>query len=363
MKFEITPREEWGLGDASIPLGIAGPCSAESEEQVMETAQALQHKNVHVFRAGIWKPRTRPGTFEGIGVPGLKWLQRVKDELGIPVATEVASAEHVKLALAFDVDVLWIGARTSVNPFAVQEIADALKGTDKVVLVKNPINPDLELWIGAMERLNKVGITKLGAIHRGFSSYEKSKYRNAPQWQIPIELRRRHPEIPIICDPSHIGGRRDMILPVSQMALNMEFDGLMIETHRSPEDAWSDAAQQVTPERMIEITEQLELRRHEIKESEALHKLEQLRSQIDDIDHQIIQVMAERMRVAQHIGEVKRDKNVAILQSNRWEELLDRNVADGLSVDLSEKFIRSIYAAIHDESINKQNNLMNFKVK
>ena len=358
MKFDILPIEEWGLGNKNVPLGIFGPCSAETEEQVMETARDLVHRNVHVFRAGVWKPRTRPGTFEGVGEIGLKWLERVKKETGMKVATEVASVEHAKIALNYDIDVLWIGARSTANPFSVQEIAEVLSGSDRVVLVKNPMNPDLDLWMGALERFNKCGIRKLGAIHRGFTPYVKTKYRNIPQWQVPIELKHRHPELPIICDPSHIGGNRDLILPLAQTALNLEFDGLMIESHCNPGTAWSDASQQVTPARAKEITEVLELRQSEAK-GEAARQLAKLRLEIDELDSQLITLLGARMKIAEQIGEVKKSNNTAILQSNRWYEVLKKGVVEGQAQGLSEEFITTILETIHQESIEHQNRVMN----
>jgi chorismate mutase len=359
--MEIVKLNEWGIKNDQIPLGIVGPCSAETEEQVMATAKDLIHKNVHVFRAGVWKPRTKPGSFEGVGEPGLKWLQKVKKEYGIKVGTEVATEQHVKLAIEHGIDMLWIGARTTVNPFAVQEIADAIKkydGLDIPVLIKNPINPDLELWIGAFERLNKVGVKKLGAIHRGFSTYEKINYRNVPKWQIPIEFKRRLPNIPMICDPSHIGGKRDLIYDISQTALNLEFDGLMIESHVDPDNAWSDASQQVTPINAVQITEKLHLRNHAAENSKVTNKIEALRKQIDELDHRIIAMLAQRMDVAKQIGETKKESNVAILQVDRWSELVSDRKKQGESEGLSDEFVTKVLEAIHQESINNQNKLM-----
>ncbi|MCK5781544.1 MAG: bifunctional 3-deoxy-7-phosphoheptulonate synthase/chorismate mutase type II [Flavobacteriales bacterium] len=359
--MDIIALNDWGIKDDNLPLGIVGPCSAETEEQMMATAKDLVHKNVHVFRAGVWKPRTKPGTFEGVGEPGLKWLNKVRDTYGLKVGTEVANDEHVRLALEYDIDVLWIGARTSVNPFAIQEIADALKkygGLDKPVLVKNPINPDLELWIGALERFAAVGVKKLGAIHRGFSTYEKIQYRNIPKWQIPIEFKRRLPEVPMICDPSHIGGKRDLIYDISQTALNLEFDGLMIESHENPDEAWSDASQQVKPARAIEITELLHMRNHKVENSAASNKIDALRKQIDELDHQLIAMLSQRMDVAKQIGEVKKESNVAVLQASRWDDIVHDRKNMGKDKGLSEEFIRRVFEAIHQESINKQDKLM-----
>jgi len=359
--MEIIDLKNWGLVNGDIPLGIVGPCSAETEEQVMETAKDLIHKNVHVFRAGIWKPRTKPGSFEGVGEPGLKWLRKVRDTYGLKVGTEVATDEHVRLALENEMDLLWVGARTTVNPFAVQEIADALKkygGLDVPVLVKNPINPDLELWIGALERLNAVGVKKLGAIHRGFSTYEKIKYRNVPKWQIPIEFKRRLPNVPMICDPSHISGRRDLIFDISQTALNLEFNGLMIESHCSPDDAWSDASQQVTPKKAVEITEELHLRNHAADNSQTQRKINALRKQIDELDHRIIAMIAQRMDVAKEIGKTKKESNVAVLQVERWEEIIKDRHDMAISKGLSDEFTKKLFEAVHQESINNQDELM-----
>ncbi len=295
------------------PLVIAGPCSAESEEQVLKIAHQLKNTDATVFRAGIWKPRTRPGGFEGHGVKALPWIQKVKEQTGMLTTVEVGNAEHAKLALEFGIDILWIGARTTVNPFVVQEIADAIKGSDKIVLIKNPINPDYALWMGAVERFYKAGITKLGVIHRGFSSYEKDKYRNKPKWQIPIDLKRDYPNLPIICDPSHIAGRRDLIFEVSQTALDLNFDGLMIETHCTPDEAWSDAAQQITPDTLVQITKDLRIRKPEFGDINYIDKLTEFRTQINFLDNQLIELLSERMRVADKIGEVKKEKNVAVL--------------------------------------------------
>ncbi|MFT7250792.1 MAG: chorismate mutase [Flavobacterium sp.] len=341
------------------PLVIAGPCSAETEEQVLKIAHELKNSDVSIFRAGIWKPRTRPGGFEGVGEIGLKWLQKAKAETGLLMATEVANATHVKLALAHDIDVLWIGARTTVNPFAVQEIADALEGTDKIVLVKNPVNPDLALWIGGVERLYKANIKKLGVIHRGFSTYEKTKYRNIPEWQIPIDLQNRFPDLPLICDPSHITGKRDMIQEVSQQALDMNFDGLIIETHIDPDNAWSDAAQQVTPTTLKQIFEDLKVRKETFSGSEYLSKMNGLRSQIDEFDAKLLEVLGSRMKVADKIGLLKKDNNVAILQNKRWNEILGKMILEGEGKGLSNDFVMHLFKAIHQESINHQEKVVN----
>lgn len=336
------------------PLVIAGPCSAETEEQVLAVAHALKNSDVTIFRAGIWKPRTRPGGFEGVGEIGLKWLQKAKEETGLLVAVEVANAQHVKLALQYDVDVLWIGARTTVNPFAVQEIADALKNSNKIVLLKNPVNPDLSLWIGGIERLQKAGIQKLGVIHRGFSTYEKTKYRNNPEWQIPIELHSKFPNLPLICDPSHITGKRNMIQEVSQQALDLSYDGLMIETHCNPDTAWSDAAQQITPEVLKQLFVDLKVRKVFDETTDFNSRLKNLRTQIDELDSKLITILANRMQIADAIGQVKKEKNVAVLQSNRWNEVLRRMIAEGEVKGLSEEFILKLCKAIHQESIVHQ---------
>jgi chorismate mutase len=341
------------------PLVIAGPCSAETEEQVLKIARELKDSDATIYRAGIWKPRTRPGGFEGVGAIGLKWLQKAKAETGLLMATEVANAAHVKLALEHDIDVLWIGARTTVNPFAVQEIADALQNTDKIVLVKNPVNPDLALWLGGVERLYNAGIKKLGVIHRGFSTYEKTKYRNNPEWQLAIELQNKFPDLPLICDPSHITGRRDMIQQVSQQALDLNYDGLIIETHTDPDNAWSDAAQQVTPTRLKEICKNLKVRNETDAADDYNRNMEKLRVNIDEFDAKIIEILAKRMKVADQIGALKKEKNVAVLQNRRWQEILDRMKNEGTEKGLSEDFVESIFKAIHQESIVHQERIIN----
>lgn len=346
---------QW-LDDLNLerPLVIAGPCSAETEDQVLAVARALKDSPVSIFRAGIWKPRTRPGGFEGVGAIGLKWLQKAKAETGLMLAVEVANATHVKLAIEHGIDVLWIGARTTVNPFAVQEIADAVEGTDKIVLVKNPVNPDLALWLGGVERLYNAGIRKLGVVHRGFSTYDKTKYRNIPEWQIAIELQSRFPNLPLICDPSHITGRRDMIAQVSQQALDLNYDGLMIETHPDPEKAWSDAAQQVTPNALKDILSELVVRKSTDLDDSFIKELEKLRLQIDEYDSKIIDVLGKRMRIADRIGELKQQHNVAILQTERWRQILEKMIGEGQSENLGEEFILRLFKAIHEESITHQ---------
>ncbi|MFT6799217.1 MAG: chorismate mutase [Nonlabens sp.] len=341
------------------PIVIAGPCSAETEDQVLKIAHELKDTDVTYLRAGIWKPRTRPGNFEGVGAMGLKWLQKAKAETGLLTATEVANRAHVELALEHDIDLLWIGARSTVSPFIVQEIADALQGTDKVVLVKNPVNPDLALWIGAVERLHTANIKKLGVIHRGFSTYDKSKYRNNPEWQIAVDFQTRYPDIPLICDPSHITGKRDMILEVSQTALDLNFDGLMIETHYDPDNAWSDAAQQVTPTALMQIFKDLRIRKEQDDEAGYQSKLGVLRAQIDVIDNSIIETLGKRMKTADAIGALKKERNVAILQSKRWNEILGKMILDGQEHGLSEEFILRVFKAVHQESIIHQEKVIN----
>ncbi|MBO0331532.1 MULTISPECIES: bifunctional 3-deoxy-7-phosphoheptulonate synthase/chorismate mutase type II [Flavobacteriaceae] len=341
------------------PLVVAGPCSAETEDQVLKIAHDLKDTDVSYYRAGIWKPRTRPGNFEGVGAIGLKWLQKVKEETGLKTATEVANRTHVDLALEHDVDLLWIGARSTVSPFIVQEIADALEGTDKIVLVKNPVNPDLSLWLGAVERLHSANIEKLGVIHRGFSTYEKTKYRNIPEWQLAIELQTKFPDLPIINDPSHITGKRDMIFDVSQTALDLNFDGLMIETHYDPDNAWSDAAQQVTPKTLVQIMKDLRIRKETDEEAEYKNNLSNLRAQIDVLDNQLIDLLGKRMKVSDGIGELKKQKNVAVLQSNRWNAILGNMILEGEQRGLSEEFVLKMFKAIHQESINHQEKIIN----
>ena len=341
------------------PLVIAGPCSAETEGQVLKIAHELKNSDVSIFRAGIWKPRTRPGGFEGVGAIGLKWLQRAKKETGLLMAIEVATAAHVKLALEHDIDVLWIGARTTVNPFAVQEIADALQNTDKIVLVKNPVNPDLALWIGGVERLYNAGIKKLGIIHRGFSTYEKTKYRNNPEWQIAIDFQHKFPDLPLIIDPSHITGKRDMIFQVTQEALDLNYDGMIIETHIDPDNAWSDAAQQITPTQLKQMFLDLTIRKVTDDADDYQQRLNKLRSKIDEFDAKLLDVIGKRMIVAQNIGALKKEKNVAVLQNKRWNEVLDRMIQDGEQKGLSEEFIIQFFKAIHQESISHQEKIFN----
>jgi len=341
------------------PLVIAGPCSAETEEQVLKIAHELKDTDVNYFRAGIWKPRTRPGGFEGVGALGLKWLQKVREETGLKTATEVANKDHIKLALEYDVELLWIGARSTVSPFIIQEIADELKGTDKIVLIKNPVNLDLALWLGAVERLYNAGIKNLGVIHRGFSTYEKTKYRNIPEWQLAIELQQRFPDLPIINDPSHITGKRDMVHEVCQTALDLNFDGLMIETHHDPENAWSDAPQQVTPASLIKMMKDLKVRKQNDPEQAFNNEIGTLRSQIDVIDEQLLESLGKRMKISDAIGQLKEAHNVSVLQSSRWNEILGRMILEGEKRGLSEEFVLKLFKAIHQESINHQEKIVN----
>ena len=359
--MENKPQMREWLNDFGLshPLVIGGPCSAETEEQVLKIAHELKDTDVTVLRAGIWKPRTRPGMFEGVGAIGLKWLQKAKSETGLLTATEVANAVHVKLALEHDVDILWIGARSTVSPFIMQEIADALEGTDKIVLVKNPVNPDLALWLGGVERLYTANIKKLGLIHRGFSSYEKSKYRNNPEWQIAVEAQNKFPDLPMICDPSHIAGKRDLIFDICQTALDLNFDGLMVESHWDPDNAWSDAAQQVTPTVLVQIMKDLKIRKESNEEEAYNIALNTLRAQIDIADQTILDTLGKRMKVAEDIGTLKKSKNVAVLQNKRWNEILGKMILEGQDRNLSEEFILKIFKAIHQESINHQEEVVN----
>lgn len=342
------------------PLIISGPCSAETEEQVIETCTRLAKTGkVDMLRAGIWKPRTKPGSFEGVGTIGLTWLMHAKKLTGLPTTVEVATAKHVEDALHFGVDVLWIGARTTVNPFSVQEVADALRGVDTTVWIKNPINPDLELWQGAVERIAKAGIKRIALIHRGFSNYGNTEFRNAPMWHIPIELKRRLPELPIICDPSHICGRRDILQEIAQKAIDLDYDGLMLESHLDPDHAWSDARQQVTPERLGEILGSIVWRHESTDKKEFLTALEKFRQQINHIDDEILQLLGNRMKIAEEIGKYKKENNITILQTNRWNEILEKAVKKGEKLGLTKDFILKYLDAVHLESINRQNRVMN----
>lgn len=342
------------------PLIISGPCSAETEEQVLTTAQRLAATGkVNVLRAGIWKPRTRPGSFEGIGTKGLVWLQQAKKLTGLPITVEVATGKQVEDALHFDVDILWLGARTTVNPFSVQEVADALRGVHVPVLIKNPINPDLELWTGAVERVAKVGVKDIGLIHRGFSSYGNTEYRNAPMWHLAIEMKRRNPELLMINDPSHICGRRDILQEVAQKAIDLDYDGLMIESHVDPENAWSDAKQQVTPEKLAEILDSIIWRREDVASEEFHQALEKLRHQINHLDDELMQILSQRMKVAEKIAVYKKENNITILQTNRWNEILNRACQRAEKLGLSKEFITKYFDAVHMESISHQTKIFN----
>lgn len=336
------------------PLVIAGPCSAETEEQVLKIAHQLKETDTTVLRAGIWKPRTRPGNFEGVGTIGLKWLQKAKKETGLLTTTEVANAHHVEEALKHDIDILWVGARTTVSPFIVQELADALKGTDKPVLIKNPVNPDLALWLGAVERIYKADIKNIGVIHRGFSIYEKTAYRNNPEWQLAIELQNRFPDLPLILDPSHIAGNRKLIFDLCQTALDLNYDGFMVETHYDPDNAWSDAAQQITPKTLDQITQDLRIRKETDKSKEYKNQLNTLRTQIDIADHQLIDILSKRMEISDSIGRLKKENNVAVLQTKRWNEILGKMILQGDAKGLGEEFVLKVFKAIHLESITHQ---------
>ncbi|MCL7987775.1 chorismate mutase [Sphingobacterium sp. lm-10] len=359
--LDILPLSSW-IDTGDKPLVIAGPCSAETEEQVVSTAHLLANTGkVHVLRAGIWKPRTRPGEFEGIGSIGLEWLKRAKEETGLPTATEVATAKHVEEALAAGVDVLWIGARSTANPFTVQEIADALKGVDVPVIVKNPVNPDLSLWIGALERVNRAGIKKLAAIHRGFSSFEKTAFRNEPMWDIAIQLKTIAPELPIINDPSHICGNRELLPYISQKALDMDMQGLIIESHIDPSVAWTDAKQQLTPAALSDMLSNIAVRQAESNNPAFEDKLSELRQNIDKLDNDIIKMIGDRMKIAEQIGEYKRDNNVTILQVNRWDEIVQKRVQLAKALNIGEEFAVKYLELLHNESIRKQNEVMNSK--
>lgn len=358
-KLEIVPLYDWGMFTEPRPSVIAGPCSAETQEQVMETAEALRQMGINVYRAGIWKPRTHPGSFEGVGALGLKWMQKAKKEYGLRIATEVASEKHVFECLKYGVDLVWLGARTTANPFLVQEIADALKDTDIPVLVKNPVNPDMDLWIGALERLNRAGVSKLGVIHRGFSTFDKIKYRNDPQWQIAIELRSRYPELPFFVDPSHMAGSKDYIREISQRSLDLGFEGLMIESHCSPESALSDSRQQLTPPELSDLLyNQIIVRDADSDSPDWKDNIDQLRAKIDVIDENILYALGSRMNVSRQIGEYKKNNNIAILQTSRWDAVLAKVVAKGREYGLSEKFLTAVFNAIHEASVEAQNDVI-----
>lgn len=341
--------------DHERPFVIAGPCSAETEDQVMSTALELARKGCHNYRAGVWKPRTKPGGFEGKGEEALGWLRQVKVETGMCITTEVAKPEHVELCLKYGIDILWIGARTSANPFAMQDLADSLRGVDIPVFVKNPVNPDLELWIGAMERINQAGVKRLAAIHRGFSSYDQKIYRNLPMWQIPMELHRRIPHLPLICDPSHIGGRRDLIAPLCQQAMDLGFDGLIIESHCNPDAAWSDAKQQIAPDVLDYILSLLVVRdEHSTTEGITL-----LRKQIDELDNDLMELLAKRMRVCREIGQYKKEHNMTVYQANRYNEILEKRGAQGSLMGMDANFIAKVFEGVHEESVRQQMEIIN----
>ena len=352
--MNLTSVHDWGFFTLPRPMVIAGPCSAESEQQVLETARGLSAFGIHVFRAGVWKPRTHPGSFEGAGTPALKWLQKVKSEYGMKVATEVAGAKHVYECLKYGVDMVWIGARTTANPFLVQEIADALEDTDIPVLVKNPVNPDLDLWIGALERLNRSGVTKLGVIHRGFSTSQKIAYRNDPLWKIAIELRTRFPELPFFADPSHMGGDRKYLQEISQRALDLGLEGLMIESHCDPSCALSDAKQQLTPSDLQTMLESLIVRDSDTNDDAYRSGIEALRSRIDVIDETLLSALASRMDVSRQIGQYKKEHNIAIIQASRWDSILEKMIAEGAKLGISAECISAVFNAIHDESVRAQ---------
>ena len=354
MALDLAPLNLSGVEDKR-PVIIAGPCSAETEEQVMDTATQLSKKSIRIFRAGIWKPRTKPGGFEGVGVAGLAWMKRVREELGMLTATEVATPRHVEAALDAGIDLLWVGARTVTNPFAMHEQADSLNGNDVPVQVKNPVNTDFEQWIGGLERINGAGIKRLGVIHRGFSSYDKRIYRNLPMWHIPIELRRRYPNLPIFGDPSHIGGARELVAPLCQQAMDLGFNGLMVESHSTPDAAWSDASQQVTPDVLDFILEKLVIRNL----SQSTESLEVLRRQIDEIDNALIELLAKRMRISREIGTFKREHKMTVVQTGRYTEILDKRGAQGVLCGMAPEFMKTVFEAIHEESVRQQIDVMN----
>ena len=357
-ELDIIPGTEWGFFTLPRPMCIAGPCSAETEEQVMETAKGLSEFGIHVYRAGIWKPRTHPGSFEGVGTPGLKWLRKVKETYGMKVCTEVASEKHVLACIKYGVDIVWIGARTSANPFLMQEIADALEGTDIPVLVKNPVNPDIDLWVGALERLNRAGIKKLGVIHRGFSTSAPILYRNDPGWKLAIEMRTRYPQMTFFADPSHMAGDRKYLQELSQRAMDLGLDGLMVESHCNPSCALSDAKQQLTPHDLQNLLESLVIRENTSDNEAYKDGIEALRARIDVIDDNLLKLLAERMDVSRRIGRYKKEHNVAIIQAGRWDALLAAMVARAREKGISEEAITAIMNAIHDESVKVQNEVL-----
>lgn len=355
MELDIKPLNIPGIDPHKRPIVIAGPCSAETEEQIMTTARQLANNGIKILRAGIWKPRTKPGGFEGVGEEGLRWLRQAHDEYGLLTSTEVATAAHVNAALEAGIDLIWIGARTTANPFAMQEIADALKGVDIPVLVKNPVNPDLELWIGGLQRINNAGVKRIAAIHRGFSSYEKRIYRNPPMWHIPIELRRRIPNLPIFGDPSHTGGTRELIAPLCQQAMDLGFDGLIIESHCRPDEAWSDAKQQITPDVLDFILDKLTIRESAV----TTESLDALRKQIDELDNQLLELLAKRMRVCREIGQYKKEHNLTVVQTARYSEILQKRGAQASLCGMTDSFIRDVFEHIHEESVAQQIEILN----
>lgn len=358
LKLDINPVKAW-LPGIDNPLLIAGPCSLETEDQTMETARLLaKDKRVHVFRGGVWKPRTRPGSFEGVGSVGLKWLQQVKEETGLPVGAEVANAKHTEEALKAGLDVLWIGARSTASPFVVQEIADVLKGTDSVVMIKNPVNPDVQLWMGAVERVSQAGIKNIVGIHRGFTPFRETKYRNYPNWKTVIEIKRLMPNLPIICDPSHISGKREYLSEISQKAFDMGMDGLMVESHRDPSCALSDAGQQLTPANLGEMLDKLVIRLENTDNPDFENQLDVLRNRIDAIDSELLEILASRVEIVKQIGKYKRDNNVTALQINRWTQLMENRIKLGKTMSLNETFVKILFQLVHEDSVRMQTEIM-----
>ncbi|MBP6386673.1 MAG: bifunctional 3-deoxy-7-phosphoheptulonate synthase/chorismate mutase type II [Pseudarcicella sp.] len=356
--LDVVPMQDW-INTNGKPLIIAGPCSAETEEQVIETAKRIKAEGyAHVLRAGVWKPRTRPGSFEGMGEPALPWLVEAKKQTGLPVAIEVASPQNIELALKYGVDILWIGARTTVNPFNVQDIADALKGVDIPVLVKNPVNPDLALWVGAFERLQNSGVKKLGAIHRGFSNAQETKFRNSPMWQMAVEMKRLFPQLPMIGDPSHMAGKRSLLMELAQRILDLNYDGMIIESHRNPDEAWSDASQQLTPEALGEMLKELDVRKANYG-ADFADELATLRAKIDNVDRELMEALAARMAIVEKLGEYKRDNNVAVLQLDRWKQVHVDRASQAKGLGLYPEFIEEFFKLVHLESIRKQTEVMN----
>lgn len=358
LKLEINPIKEW-LPHIDNPLLVSGPCSLESEEQALETAKLLaKDKRVFVYRAGVWKPRTRPGSFEGVGSIGLKWLQKIKKETGLPVGTEVANAQHTEEALNAGLDVLWIGARSTASPFVVQEIADVVKGTNSVVMIKNPVNPDVQLWMGAIERINQAGIKNIVAIHRGFTPFRETKYRNYPNWKTVIELKRLLPNLPIICDPSHIAGKREFLYEISQKAFDMGMEGLMLESHRDPSCALSDAAQQLTPADLGKLLDKLVIRQENAKNPDFENQLDVLRNRIDALDSELLEILASRVEIVKQIGQYKKVNNVTALQMNRWSQLMENRVNLGKRLNINDTFVKILFQLIHEDSVRMQTEIM-----